>query len=239
MPIAGSRARIGLLGGSFDPIHVGHLALGRAAAIALPLDEVRLIPTGQSWQKDPDQTPALHRLAMTRIAVDSVRARDEREGRGRDSNGRDGSQPGARWSVDDIEVRRDGPSYTIDTLIELRRRLGPDPALVLVLGSDQIRNLATWQRWRELLDHAHIAVTRREQVPLSDLPPEVDAWYGEHGADSLGDGPAGRVVSFRMPAVAVSASGIRQQLLRGEDPGELLPPGVLDYLRRHRLYENG
>lgn len=237
MPTAGSRVRIGLLGGSFDPIHVGHLALGRAAAIALPLDEVRLIPTGQSWQKAPDQTPAPDRLAMTRIAVDSI---DARRGRGEgQQQGREGHEPGARWTVDDIEVRRDGPSYTIDTLIELRRRLGPEPALVLVLGSDQIRNLSTWQRWRELLDHAHIAVTRREQVPLTDLPPEIDAWYGEHGADSLGDAPAGRVVSFRMPAVAVSASGIRQQLLRGEDPGELLPPGVFDYLRRHRLYENG
>ena len=226
MPADGLRARIGLLGGSFDPIHVGHLALGRAAAIALPLDEIRLIPTGQSWQKGPGQTPARHRLAMARLAVESMRALDAGE-------------PGPRWTVDDIEIRRDGPTYTIDTLIELRECLGPEPALVLVLGSDQVRNLATWHRWRELLDYAHIAVTRREQVPLTDLPPEVDAWYGEHGADCLSTAPAGRVICFRMPAIAVSASGIRQQLLRGEDPGELLPPGVLDYLRRHRLYGNG
>lgn len=226
MPTVGTRARIGLLGGSFDPIHVGHLALGQAAAVALPLDEVRLIPTGQSWQKGPGRTPAADRLAMTRLAVESIRARSD-------------GKPGPTWTVDDIEVRRDGPSYTIDTLIALRERLGPEVALVLVLGSDQFRNLSTWTRWQELLDHAHIATTRREQVPLTDLPPAIDAWYGRHGADSLGDQPAGRIVSFRMPAIAVSASGIRQQLLRGDDPGELLPPGVLDYLRRHRLYENG
>ena len=225
MPEALARTRIGLLGGSFDPIHVGHLALGRAAATALPLDEVRLIPTGHSWQKGPDRTPAGHRLEMARIAVSPLSPRNE--------------GAGPRWTVDDIEVRRNGPSYTIDTLIELRRRLGPEPALVLILGSDQLRNLATWHRWDELLDHAHIAVTRREQVPLTDLPPAVDGWYGQHGADSIGYQPAGRVVVFRMPAVAVSASGIRQQLLRGEDPGELLPPGILDYIRRHRLYENG
>ncbi len=217
-----TRRRIGLLGGSFDPIHVGHLALGQAAATALPLDEVRLIPTGQSWQKGPGLTPPEDRLAMTRLAVAAL-----------------ATDVGPRWLVDDIEVRRDGPSYTIDTLIELRRRLGPEPALVLILGSDQLRNLATWHRWDELLDHAHIAVTRREQVPLTDLPPAIDGWYGQHGADSIGDQAAGRVVAFRMPAVAVSASGIRQQLLRGEDPGELLAPGVLDYIRRHRLYENG
>ena len=221
-----SRQRIGLLGGSFDPIHVGHLALGRAAASALPLEEVRLIPTGHSWQKGPAQTPAEHRLAMARIAVADLPP--PRPG-----------ETGPRWGVDDVEVRRNGPSYTIDTLIELRRELGPEPALVLILGSDQLRNLATWHRWDELLDYAHIAVTRREQVPLTELPPAVDGWYGQHGADSIGYQPAGRIVAFRMPAVAVSASGIRQQLLRGEDPGELLPPGVLDYIRRHRLYENG
>ena len=226
MPETRSRARIGLLGGSFDPIHVGHLALGRAAATALPLDEVRLIPTGHSWQKGTGQTSPAHRLAMARIAVSALQQAAE-------------AGAGPRWTVDDIEVRRVGPSYTIDTLIALRRELGPEPALVLILGSDQLRNLATWHRWDELLDHAHIAVTRREQVPLTDLPPAVDGWYGQHGADGIGYGAAGRVVAFRMPAVAVSASGIRRQLQRGEDPGELLPPGVLDYIRRHRLYENG
>lgn len=224
MAASPARPRIGLLGGSFDPIHVGHLALGRAAAVGLPLDEVRLIPTGQSWQKGADQTAAAERLAMVRLAA---------------AAGPIAGQDGPRWTVDDIEVRRDGPSYTIETLIELRQELGPEPMLVLLLGSDQLRNLATWERWRDLLDHAHIAVTRREQVALSDLPPEIETWFAEHGADSLGDRPAGRVVTFRMPAVAVSASGIRRQLHRGEDPGELLPPGVLDYIRRHRLYENG
>jgi len=201
MSTAETRQRIGLLGGSFDPIHVAHLALGRAAAIALALDEVRLVPTGHSWQ------------------------------------GRAG--PGIRWTIDDIEVRRNGPSYTVETLIALRKVVGAESALVLLLGSDQLRNLPTWHRWRELLDHAHIAVTRREQVSLSDLPPAVEDWFATHGAERLPDTAAGTIVTFRMPSIAVSATGIRQQLARGEDPGELLPPGVLDYIRRHRLYGNG
>ncbi len=223
MASAARRQRIGLLGGSFDPVHVAHLALGRAAAVALPLDEVRVIPTGQSWQKGEGQTPATDRLAMVRIALASAEA----------------DRQGVRWTVDDIEVRRQGPSYTIETLVDLRRQLGPSVALVLLLGSDQLRNLPTWHRWQELLDHAHIAVTRREQVALSDLTPPVDAWFQAHGSDHLPDAPAGTVVTFRMPAIAVSATGIRGQLARGEDPGELLPPGVLDYIRRHRLYGNG
>lgn len=225
MTTAASRQRIGLLGGSFDPVHVAHLALGRAAAVALPLDEVRLIPTGRSWQKDAQQTAATDRLAMVRIALAS--AADAQ------------ATPGVRWTLDDIEVRREGPSYTVDTLIALRERLGPTAALILLLGSDQLRNLPTWHRWRELLDHAHIAVTRREQVPLSDLPAAVDDWFTTHGSDHLPDTPAGTIVTFRMAAIAVSATGIRQQLARGEDPGALLPPGVLDYIRHHRLYGYG
>ncbi|MET0507882.1 MAG: nicotinate (nicotinamide) nucleotide adenylyltransferase [Burkholderiaceae bacterium] len=226
MSTAETRQRIGLLGGSFDPIHVAHLALGRAAAIALALDEVRLVPTGHSWQKGPQRTPAADRLAMARIALGSAA-----------SEGRAG--PGIRWTIDDIEVRRNGPSYTVETLIALRKVVGAESALVLLLGSDQLRNLPTWHRWRELLDHAHIAVTRREQVSLSDLPPAVEDWFATHGAERLPDTAAGTLVTFRMPSIAVSATGIRQQLARGEDPGELLPPGVLDYIRRHRLYGNG
>ncbi|MCC7483315.1 MAG: nicotinate-nicotinamide nucleotide adenylyltransferase, partial [Hyphomicrobiales bacterium] len=126
---SGARRRIGLLGGTFDPIHVGHLALAHAARDALRLDEVRLVPTGRSWQKAGAGAGVAARLAMVRRAVSAI--------------------PGV--VVDDRETRRAGASYTIDTLIELRAELGAEPALVLLLGSDQLRNLATWHRYRELL----------------------------------------------------------------------------------------
>ncbi len=214
---AAARRRIGLLGGTFDPVHVGHLALARAAREALRLDELRFVPTGQSWQKHGSGVDAAARLEMVRLAV--------------------GSTPG--FAVDDREVRRAGPSYTIDTLIELRAELGPEPALVLVLGSDQLRNLATWHRYRDLLQHAHIAATRRGTHPLADLDPPVEALVAEHGRDALPDAPSGAIVWFGMPPVPVSGTALRERLARGERPAELLPPAVLDYIERHRLYRAG
>ena len=225
----GQRARIGLLGGSFDPIHVGHLALGHAAQLALALDELRFVPAGMAWQKrsapgEPARTAPEHRLAMTRIALAGVAATRVA-----------GSAP-SNWRVDDIEVRRAGPTYTVETLDGLRASLGPDPALILILGSDQLRNLATWHRWEALTDLAHIAVTTRERVGLDNLPAQIDAWLAARGAQCLPDAPCGSVVLFTMPPVAVSATGIRAQIVRGEDPGALLPAGVMDYIRQHQLY---
>ncbi|MCL4184762.1 MAG: nicotinate-nucleotide adenylyltransferase [Burkholderiaceae bacterium] len=205
---------MGLLGGTFDPIHVGHLALAHAARDALRLDEVRLVPTGRSWQKAGAGAGVAARLAMVRLAVSAI--------------------PG--FVVDDRETRRAGASYTIDTLIELRAELGAEPALVLLLGSDQLRNLATWHRHDELLRHAHIAATRRGSHPLSGFDAPVEALVAAHGRDALPDAPAGAIVFFAMPPVPVSASALRERLARGERPVELLPPRVLDYIERHRLY---
>jgi nicotinate-nucleotide adenylyltransferase len=209
-----ARPRIGLLGGTFDPIHVGHLALARAARIALPLDEVRLIPTGQPWQKGPGVAAATHRQAMAQLA-----ARAE------------------PWlSVDSREVLRPGLTYTVDTLAELRAQEGSAAALILLLGSDQLRNLATWHRHERLLELAHIAVTQRGSFALTDLPLAVEALVQQHGRDALPDEPCGSIVFFRMPPVPVSSTVLRQQLAEGARPVELLPMGVLDYIDRHGLY---
>lgn len=209
-----ARPRIGLFGGTFDPVHIGHLTLARWARAELALDRLRLIPTGESWQKRPAWAPAADRLEMARLAF--------------------AHEP---WvTIDEREVHRDGPSYTIDTLIELRRELGPEPALVLLLGSDQLHNLATWHRWRELLDYAHLACTQRERIGLDALPADVDALVDARGRDALPDAPAGAIVFFGMPPVPVSATALRAQLERGERPAELVPPAVLDYIDSNRLY---
>lgn len=209
------RKRIGLLGGTFDPIHIGHLALARAAQVALLLDEVRFIPTGRSWQKEDAVTSGENRVAMARLAI--------------------GETPG--WQVDTREVERQGATYTVDTLRELRQELGPEPALVLLLGSDQMRNLATWHRYRELLQHAHIAATQRGPHRLAGFADEIEALVAEHGRDALPEAPAGAIVFFRMPPVPVSASALRAALARGERPTELLPAPVLEYIDRHYLYQ--
>ena len=208
--------RIGLLGGTFDPVHVGHLALARAARDALRLDEIRFVPTGRSWQKDAASATAEQRLEMLRRAIAGT--------------------PG--WSVDDREVRRSGPSYTVDTLAGLRAEVGPHDALVLIVGSDQLRNLASWHRYRELLDFAHVAATRRGPHRLADFDPQVEALVAAHGCDALPDTPAGAIVFFRMPPVPVSATELRAALARGEHPVELLPVPVLDYIALHNLYRS-
>ncbi len=211
---AGQRRRIGLLGGSFDPVHVGHIALARAAQSALLLDELRFIPAGLAWQKGNAAASASDRVAMLQLAL--------------------GSQPD--WIIDQCEVRRTGPSYTIDTLLELRAGLGPEPALVLLLGADQFRNLPSWHRFDELPLHCHLAVTQRAPRQLSALPEPLEALLAQRGSDALPDAPAGTIVFFTMPPVPVSSSGIRAQLAAGQRPVELLPPGVLDYIEHNRLY---
>jgi nicotinate-nucleotide adenylyltransferase len=211
------RRRVGILGGTFDPIHVGHIALARAACDALRLNEVRFVPTGRSWQKDPSAADAGDRLEMVRLAI----AGD------------------SRFVADPRETSRPGATYTVDTLADLRAELGPDAAIVLLMGSDQLRNLGTWHRYRELLGFAHIACTRRERVSLESLPPEVDALLAAHGRDALPDAPSGAIVFFSMPAVPVSATALRASLARAERPVELVPPPVLAYIESHRLYRPG
>jgi nicotinate-nucleotide adenylyltransferase len=214
MDMKQGRTRIGVLGGTFDPVHVGHIALARSAQAAFGFNEIRFLPTGISWQKGEASTPAQHRLKMVQMAI----------------AGQDG------FTLDDREVRRGGNSYTVDTLGEMRTEFGADALLVLLLGSDQLRNLATWRRYRELLDLAHIAVTRREQISPVRLPEPVEALVASHGRDFLPDNPSGTIVFFGMPFVPVSATRLREQLEAGERPGELLPSGILDYIETHRLY---
>jgi len=208
------RRRIGILGGTFDPIHVGHLALGRAARDALRLDEVRLMPTGRSWQKEAAGADARQRLEMVRLAIAGE----------------------AGLVADPRETERSGATYTVDTLAEMRAELGAEVALVLLMGSDQLRNLATWHRYRELLDFAHIGCTQRERMSLEALPPEVEVLLSTHGRDALPDTAAGSIVFFGMPPVPVSATALRARLARGERPAELVPRAVLDYIDSNALY---
>ncbi|RIK91371.1 MAG: hypothetical protein DCC72_10895, partial [Burkholderiales bacterium] len=211
---ASPRRRIGLLGGTFDPVHVAHVALARAALAHLALDELRFVPTGRSWQKVDAGASAQQRIEMLGIATAGL----------------------PRTSIDERETKRAGASYTIDTLIELRAQLGEAAALVWIVGSDQLRNLPTWHRWEELLHYAHLAVARRAGDTLEGLDARVRALVDAHAGEELPDAPAGSIVFFPMPPMQVSGSALRDRLARGGRPAELLPPGVLDYIDRNRLY---
>ncbi len=188
--------RIGLYGGSFDPVHLAHLALARAAMPALALDQLRWVPTGQAWQKARPLTPAPQRVAMLKLAL--------------------AGEPG--WVLDERELRRAGPSYTLDTVAELRAEL-PAATLVLLVGADQLAGLPSWHRWRELLAQVELAVAAR---PGAAPPPPELAGLPRH--------------TVPMPEMAVSATEIRQRAAAHQPLDGLVPPEVARYIARERLY---
>ena len=212
---------IGLLGGSFDPVHAGHLELAAGAQRALGLAQVRLIPAGQPWQK-LQMTPGQDRLAMLETAV-------QERGGGTD----------LRWVVDKRELERAGPTYTIDTLREIRAIVGPDRPLVWILGFDQLRGLPGWRDWESLSGLAHIAYAQRageEAVLPGPLAAYVAARTSTPGA--LAGQPAGCFVAFPMRPVDCSATQIRSAVAAGDTSRvkNYLAPGVLGYIKTHQLY---
>jgi len=211
---------IGLLGGSFDPIHAGHLQLARDALEQLALARVRFIPAGQPWQKG-EITEASHRAKMVLAAI--------------------GDEP--RFALDMREIERAGPTYTIDTLRELRASVGEAVPLVLIMGSDQFERLDTWRDWQRLLEHAHLAVARRADAVLAPSY-LLQEYYNEHWARPhvVHEAAHGRIVEIEMTPVDASATEIRELLARPPSPArdsrlaEIVPAPVLDYIRAHHLY---
>jgi len=203
--------RIGVFGGTFDPPHAAHIALAAAAIDRLALDRLLFVVSGSPWQKH-GVSAAPHRLKMMEIALahapESLRGRAE---------------------VERCELDREGPSYTADTLALLRRRYGPNAVLMLLIGSDQFRNLPSWHRYSELPALAHIAVADRAGMPAEHLPPRT-----------LPAGPAGGTVSFEMPAIDLSATHLRTALAAGDRASiaAMIAPEVLDYIDEHRLYRS-
>lgn len=213
-------AAIGLLGGSFDPVHIGHLQLARDALRELGLAEVRFIPAPQPWQKGPLTDPA-HRAHMVQLAI--------------------AGEP--RFVLDMHEIERGGPTYTIDTLRALRTSLGLSVPLVLIMGSDQFERLDTWREWKAIPTLAHVAIARRAGRPAA-LSPELAAWANGLRAapDTVGRKAAGCILEFAMTPVDASATETRRLLAQprsqvtDERLAAILPPAVLDYIRAHRLY---
>lgn len=220
MAIPSADPPIGLLGGSFDPIHAGHLALARAACEALRLAQLQLVPAARPWQKG-SITDAQERAHMVALAI--------------------AGDP--RLHLDRCEIERGGTSYTIDTLREKRGHVGPRRPLVLVIGADQMQRLDTWRDWRAILQFAHLAVALRNDAVLV-LSCALQQYYNEHwgGADALLGAPAGRIVEVPMVANDASATEIRSLLAQSPAAErearlrQIVPAPVLDYIRAHRLY---
>lgn len=209
---------LGILGGTFDPIHHGHLRLAEEAWQALHLEQMLLVPAGQPPHRDRPGGTAEDRLAMVRLAL-----ADHPE-----------------FQVDDAEVRSAAPSYTVPTLERLRQSHGSRP-LVLILGMDAFLGLPSWRRWRQLFELAHIGVATRPGYPLADdaLPPELAAEYHarlRRDPHVLQQAPAGAIVPFAMTPLAISATLIRDGLADGGSARYLLPEAVLAYISQHSLY---
>jgi nicotinate-nucleotide adenylyltransferase len=200
------------LGGTFDPIHYGHLRPAQEAMQRLALAELRFIPAAIPPHRPPPQASAAQRLAMVELAIRGL--------------------PGLR--ADDRELQRGGLSYTVLTLESLRVELATAP-LCLLIGADQFRSFETWHRWREIPELAHLVVLNRPGTAPGTLPDWVRARVCEDFR-LLREAPAGRLAFLSVSPQDISASRIRAALAREESAQGLLPEAVLDYIRTNQVY---
>jgi nicotinate-nucleotide adenylyltransferase len=210
-----------LLGGSFDPVHQGHVALARHFFELLKPDEVRVIPAGNPWQKGHLQAPAPDRVAMIRCAFDTQ------------------LMP---VSIDQQEIRRHTATYTIDTLKAIRAEMGPQASIVFLIGADQLQHLDTWHEWQQLFNHAHICAASRPgfSTDASLIPEQVYQEFSRRAAlpEQIRSSACGMTYLAKDLSVDVSATEIRTVIQRGERPELLVPPRVLDYIELHHLYKS-
>lgn len=197
--------RLGIFGGSFDPPHIAHIALAKHAIAQFDLNELRIIPTGDAWHKARPLTPSPHRLAMTRLAFADV----------------------AHTVVDPREIDRQGATYTVDTLQELKAEQ-PQADVFLFIGADQANAFKTWHRWQEILGLATVVVAERKLAELGGI---ASQWHNAVSPD---------VQRLDMPSLNVSATEIRAHLAQGPHPAAAmsawLPAAVQHYIEKHSLY---
>jgi len=199
----GAGRKVGVLGGTFDPVHIGHLLLAESAREELGLERVVFMPAGRPWRKaSREVSPAEHRLAMLRLAV-----------AGNDA-----------FEVSTIEVEREGPTYTVETLEELRRK-DPGAALFFIVGEDALADLPNWREPQRILELATVAVAGR----TAEGP-------NLRQAEAMMPGLVARAVWLRMPIIEISATGIRERVRLGLSIRYRVPAAVEAYIREHRLY---
>ena len=189
------KRRIGVMGGTFDPIHNGHLVAASEVASAFELDEVIFVPTGSPYLKD-NVTPAEHRYLMTVIAT--------------------ASNP--RFKVSRIDIDREGPTYTVDTLADMQK-LYPDAELVFISGADAIAQISAWKNADQLWDLAHFVAVSRPGHKLT-----------------VPDAPEGAISKLEIPALAISSTDIRARVQTGKPVWYLVSDGVVQYIAKNKLY---
>ena len=223
---------IGILGGTFDPPHLGHLKLASHFAKVLHLDQLLLIPSGEPWQKNTGITPANIRLQLTEAAgMDLARAFLY-------------LKIPTEIGVDRIEIDRAGPSYAIDTVKALRERYGADASLNWLMGVDSLLNLPSWHSWQELMQYVNFAVASRPNYDLrSEISPAIDQLLQEHQAiqaDALENKPSGLIYIDSSLSVDLSSTALRNQLRnpsRNAIAPEQIPSHTLEIITNLGLYQ--
>jgi len=211
---------IGILGGTFDPIHFGHLRLAEEMLELARLEQIRFIPTGTPPHRDSPQVSAQQRSVMVRLAI--------------------ADQPA--FVLDEREVRRDRLCYTVDTLSELRAELGATQPLCLLMGGDAFLQLHTWHEWEQLFGLAHIVVGYRPGYTLDErievAPEALRKHYRERlcTVESMAQRPCGGVAELAIPKLEISATDIRRRVAEGRTIRYLLPDAVENYIHQHQLY---
>jgi nicotinate-nucleotide adenylyltransferase len=207
---------VGIFGGTFDPVHLGHLGLADAARNHLGLHEIRWIPSGRPGHRVAPVASAEDRLAMLELALKGQ----------------------SHAAIDSAELSGTEPTFTVNTLTRLRQDLRNTP-LALIIGSDQFMALHTWRDWPRLFELAHIAVGERPGHPVAatELPDALAAEFAARRAKAIGTDAAGGIVMFPMNPMNISSTAIRTALSSGGNVSGLLPADVLAYIRSRHLYE--
>ncbi|MDN5725777.1 MAG: nicotinate-nucleotide adenylyltransferase [Propionibacteriales bacterium] len=191
------------MGGTFDPIHHGHLVAASEVASTFELDEVVFVPTGQPWQKADRRVSAPEdRYLMTSIAI--------------------ASNP--RFTASRVDIDRAGPTYTVDTLKDLRAERGSDAALFFITGADALAQILTWRGVEEVFDLAHFVGVTRPGVDLDS--PTIEKL------------PADRITLMEVPALAISSTDCRERVMGGQPIWYLVPDGIVQYIAKRGLYDS-
>ncbi len=207
---------IGILGGTFDPIHCGHLHIAQSLYEQLQLKEVRFIPCKSPLLGKKVIANEIQRLAMLRLAL----------------------EPYTYFSIDKREIKRETPSYTIETLISLRHEF-PQVPLALILGSDNLTHLNRWHQWGSLIEYAHLIIVPRAKLHFESYNERIQAFIKAVQIKDpalLSQQPAGCLLMAPVKPLAISATAIREKLCAGIQPTNLLPSSVLDYILKQKLY---
>jgi nicotinate-nucleotide adenylyltransferase len=211
---------VGILGGTFNPIHFGHLRMAQELAEVLQLNELRFIPSAIPPHKSEPEVNSTYRAEMVKIAI----------------------ADNPIYQFDGRELQRKGASYTIDTLISLREELAEDSVLTLLMGSDAFVFLNTWHRWDELLNYCHIVLVQRPNLNQTHpkLPEDLEALLHNHYTENVSDltiKNTGLIHMQKITALDISSTKIRSMLKSKKSPRYLMPEIVIDYIKQHQLYK--